>query len=155
MAHRPIREFPTGPPVKTGKTKRGFGEIFAKQPSTGERQYHATTATLALSQIPTISSSAGIEAEETPGVLRSNSRWKRRNLSAAAVYFSPCRPESADRLSLPTVTFLGWLSLYWYTRKRPMLVYYQQLQCGPQDPSSTVADHTTSTLLLGWKDELS
>ena len=35
-----------------------------------------------------------------------------------------------------------------------MLAYYQQLECGPQD-RSTVADHTTSTLLLGWKDELS
>jgi hypothetical protein len=36
-----------------------------------------------------------------------------------------------------------------------MLVYYQQLECGAQDPSSTVADHTTSTLLLGLKDGLS
>ena len=40
------------------------------------------------------------------------------------------------------------------TRKRPMLVYYQQLECEAQDPNSTVADHTTSTILLGWKDEL-
>jgi hypothetical protein len=36
-----------------------------------------------------------------------------------------------------------------------MLVYYQQLECGVQDPSSTVANHSTSILLLGWKDELS
>jgi hypothetical protein len=41
------------------------------------------------------------------------------------------------------------------TKEMPMLVYYQQLECGVQDPSSTVANHSTSILLLGWKDELS
>lgn len=53
-----------------------------------------------------------------------------------------------------TVNFFGLLSFCYQVQleliqgKRPMLVYYQQLECGAQDPSSTVADNTTSTLLL-------